>query len=223
MRYEIKFPLNYNDLNKLDSWIDSAKQIKNLHSTRYINNIYFDDINFSSANENLGGFSNKQKNRLRWYTDLNDQLSNCTFEIKIKKNRLNYKDLYKSDKKIHNISYNILFDKNLNPFQNLTDKQKLNLISLNKKIFPVIQNNYKRKYLIYKNKIRLTIDSELNYTNIKNKKDIFYLNKFYILEIKFSEEDKKIALEILKSVPFINSKFSKYIHGLRVLNKVSFF
>ena len=170
MRYEIKFPLNYNDLNKLDSWIDSAKQIKNLHSTRYINNIYFDDINFSSANENLGGFSNKQKNRLRWYTDLNDQLSNCTFEIKIKKNRLNYKDLYKSDKKIHNISYNILFDKNLNPFQNLTDKQKLNLISLNKKIFPVIQNNYKRKYLIYKNKIRLTIDSELNYTNIKKKK-----------------------------------------------------
>ena len=106
MRYEIKFPLNYNDLNKLDSWIDSAKQIKNLHSTRYINNIYFDDINFSSANENLGGFSNKQKNRLRWYTDLNDQLSNCTFEIKIIKNRLNYKDLYKSDKKIHNISYN---------------------------------------------------------------------------------------------------------------------
>ena len=63
----------------------------------------------------------------------------------------------------------------------------------------------------------------MSYNNLKNKKNIFYLNKFYILEIKFNKENRNIAFEILKSVPFRNFKFSKYIHGLRVLNKISFF
>ena len=49
MRYEIKFPFNFNDLNKLSSWINGTKQIKKLYSTRYINNIYFDDCDFSST------------------------------------------------------------------------------------------------------------------------------------------------------------------------------
>ena len=223
MRYEIKFPFNFNDLNKLNTWINGIKNINQIHSTRYINNVYFDDVNFSSAQENLAGFSNKKKNRLRWYNSLDNELSDCTFEIKIKHNRLNYKDLYKSEKKIDKIKYINLFDKKLNPFVNLSNKQKINLFELNKKIFPVIQNKYKRKYLIYKNKVRLTIDNEMEYTNIKNNKKIYYLSKFYVLEIKFKEEDKNIAYEILKSVPFVNSKFSKYIHGLRVMNKVSFF
>jgi hypothetical protein len=223
MRYEIKFPFNFNDLNKLNSWIDGIKKIKKIHSKRYINNVYFDDINFSSAQENLDGFSNKKKNRLRWYTSLDNELSNCTFEIKIKQNRLNYKDLYKSDKKIDKIKYIHLFDKYLNPFVNLSKDQKLNLFKLNNKLFPVIQNKYKREYLIYKNKVRLTIDNEMEYINVRDNKKLNYLSKFYVLEIKFKEEDKKLAFEILKSVPFVNSKFSKYIHGLRVMNKVSFF
>ena len=223
MRYEIKFPFNFNDLNKLSSWINRTKQIKKLYSTRYINNIYYDDFDFSSAYQNLDGFANKQKNRLRWYTDLDGLLSDCTFEIKIKQNRLNYKDLYKTKKKIHDINFNNLFNISLNQFINLSEIQKFNLVNLNKKIFPVIQNKYKREYLIYKQKVRLTIDSELSYINLKNKKNIFYLNKFYILEIKFNKENRNIAFEILKSVPFRHFKFSKYIHGLRVLNKVSFF
>jgi hypothetical protein len=136
---------------------------------------------------------------------------------------LNYKDLYKSEKKIDKIKYIHLFDKYLNPFVNLSKDQKLNLFKLNNKLFPVIQNKYKREYLIYKNKVRLTIDNEMEYINVRDNKKLNYLSKFYVLEIKFKEEDKKLAFEILKSVPFVNSKFSKYIHGLRVMNKVSFF
>jgi len=53
MRYEIKFILNDFELFKLRSWIVSQTRFKTKYDTRKVNSIYFDDINDSSANDNL--------------------------------------------------------------------------------------------------------------------------------------------------------------------------
>ena len=60
---------------------------------RKINSLYFDDLNYSSINENLDGTSEKKKYRIRWYGPKN-KLNNPIFEIKIKKNFENYKKLF---------------------------------------------------------------------------------------------------------------------------------
>ena len=38
---------------------------------RKINSLYFDDLNYSSINENLDGVSEKKKYRIRWYGSKN--------------------------------------------------------------------------------------------------------------------------------------------------------
>ena len=92
MRHEIKFILNDFELLKFKSWIISQTRFKKKYEPRTVNSIYFDDINDSSANDNLAGISLREKYRLRWYNNDFDKITR--FEIKKRVNRLNYKEYF---------------------------------------------------------------------------------------------------------------------------------
>ena len=82
MRYEIKFILNDNELAEFKSWIISQTRFKKKYNPRIVNSIYFDDINDSSANDNLAGISLREKYRLRWYNKNINKIAK--FELKKK-------------------------------------------------------------------------------------------------------------------------------------------
>ena len=85
MRYELKFKFHQNELSKFKLWLNSKKNLKKIYNKRIIHNIYYDDGNLSSAIDNIIGLPNRKKYRLRWYEDLQNNISKPLFEIKIKK------------------------------------------------------------------------------------------------------------------------------------------
>ena len=82
MRSEIKIPINNNFELYFDNWINFKSKIQKQYKDRFINSIYYDNDNFTTARDNLAGISNRRKYRIRWY---NDKDKNFNYEIKIKK------------------------------------------------------------------------------------------------------------------------------------------
>ena len=55
MRYEIKFILNSIEFDKFKTWLLINTGFVKKYEPRLVNSIYFDDLNNSSANDNLAG------------------------------------------------------------------------------------------------------------------------------------------------------------------------
>ena len=92
MRYEIKFILNSIEFDKFKTWLLINTGFVKKYEPRLVNSIYFDDLNNSSANDNLAGVSIREKYRLRWYNKDFSHLAK--FELKRRHNRLNYKKYF---------------------------------------------------------------------------------------------------------------------------------
>ncbi len=223
MRYELKFKFNELDLSKFKIWSSSKKNLKKIYYKRIIHNIYYDDANFNSAMDNIIGLPNREKYRLRWYEDFNHNLSKPLFEIKIKKNRLNFKETFYTNDDFKYSNFNDVFSKKYSFKVKNNEKKSINLNKFHRVLNPVLKNNYTREYFSYKNKVRLTLDQPCVYTEISKNNFIKYFLKFYILELKFEPEMLNYAKELTCDMPFNFSRFSKYIHGLYILKKLSFY
>ena len=81
-RYERKFIIEQSRLNDLLSSLYSSSYNEK-YSERRINNIYYDDYNFSAVSENLDGLSERKKYRVRWYGEIYEK-SNKVLETKVK-------------------------------------------------------------------------------------------------------------------------------------------
>ena len=82
MRNEIKIPVNKDFNLYFDHWKDFQNKISRPYKDRLINSIYYDDENFTTAQNNLSGISNRRKYRIRWY---DNKFKDFFYEIKIKK------------------------------------------------------------------------------------------------------------------------------------------
>ena len=219
MRNEIKFPINNNlDLN-FQSWKDFKKQVRRLHDDRVVNSIYYDTENFSAANNNLMGISNRSKYRIRWY---NHEKSNFFYEIKIKKNNLGKKIILKSKEGLKNTD-------NYFSHKNVFLKEKENEFFLNHinefNLKPVLKISYLRSYFIFNKKVRMTYDRNIKYTflnrySIKDNEIKDFMN---VLELKFNQENYGIAADLVKDMNFIPKRFSKYLRGLYLTGKAIYF
>lgn len=204
-RYERKFVIATNRLNGLIGSLYSQNYLEH-YPGRRINNIYYDDYNFSSVSENLDGLSERKKYRVRWYGE-KDSNTNKTLEVKVKNEFMNYKINVKlgliklnSLNNINNFNDDIiksLNEKNEYYYQNLLLRKRLTLF-----------NSYKRLYFInHKDDIRLTIDSDLHFfspvTNLKLKE------KNIIIEAKFNRDNN--FLNKFKHLSL--TRYSKYVKG----------
>lgn len=238
-RYERKYLVPTHCAEYLETLIKlHPKFFSEIHQTRIINNIYFDDQRLTNYFENLNGVGYRLKHRLRWYSPdyifLNTSqnfslkgLSSPHFEIKKRTGDIISKYLYRSSSVYDEISsilpesIKLLFREVENSFTNnfsyeAKKSQQLALRKI-KQYQPVIVNSYTRKYFLSANhKVRLTIDSDIRFHEIFNKrinwKHYFQLPAT-ILEIKADREYDQEMADTAKFFPLPLTKSSKYVLG----------
>jgi SPX domain protein involved in polyphosphate accumulation len=203
-RFEKKIILNKNNYSLL---YELLMHFKPIFPERKINNVYFDDLNYSFYFDHLNGACDREKHRVRWYPSFGSnpiEASQYFYEIKKKKNDLSLKRTNSIDQNdIHKITTNSI-----------------------KLIDPSLYNEYFRKYYVNKeNTLILTHDYKIKFAkctrfekaeNFKNFNIISIAEE--ILEIKFEEKNKSdfIALcDKFKNVKISN--FSKYINGMQLV------
>ena len=181
---------------------------------RWVNNIYFDNSYLDSLNQSIEGSYMRCKTRLRWYGNYLD-FSNPNLEFKIKKGYMNTKSAY-------SCSY---LNANINsPFKinNISDLNPLPKMIL-KDMYPIISNRYYRKYLVSSDKkVRITIDSDLNFSSLRNNslnKIIWKKEKLLsIIEIKFKDfANAPRTLMTLLQKHYLLSQISKYSYGIQLI------
>tara|TARA_B100000242_G_C42901996_1_gene418337 strand:- start:140 stop:796 length:657 start_codon:yes stop_codon:yes gene_type:complete len=209
MRYEVKIPLSFDNLNIFEKWLLNQKNINKIYKPRIISSIYYDDINLGFANDNLIGISNRIKIRLRSY----NLSENFNYEFKIKKNKIGTKIIIPSKKNINEIDLKKILSVSNKEIIDNSFAKEINSILINKKLLPIIKVTYKRKYYSFKNSVRITFDYPSTYFNYSNMNGINH-DHINVLEIKFHPDDYYFAQNLIHNSPFIPKRFSKYLRAL---------
>jgi len=215
MRYEIKIPILFLDMNNIKNKFLRIKNLNRHYKDRFISSIYFDTNDLKFANYNIEGISNRYKFRIRWY----NKDKNFNYEIKRKFNKLSEKTVYPSDLEIGDNFENLFSKKNLDLNKKVNNNEKF--IINNFKLSTKLKVKYLREYYIYKKTVRVTIDHTPIYNNLFNKiKKI--KDTFSILEIKFEEKDYDIASNLIKLFKINPKRYSKYVKGLSMTNRLNY-
>ena len=219
-RYERKCVVPRSLIRDLEYYIKTHPAIfTEVYSERYVNNIYFDTIDYKNFFDNVYGNVNKIKPRIRWYGELFGLVKHPILEYKIKKGLLNKKKSYPIS------SFHLNSNINISMIKSILNKSELpfNINDQMKRIFPSLLNRYSRKYFLSADKkYRITIDNNLYYLKI-SRTNFSFMNCFInrnniILEIKYNENDDVNIDQITQSLPLRYSKNSKYIDGISQIN-----
>lgn len=205
-RYEKKYLIPMEELEWLKARVES-KGLQPIYHPRYVNNIYADTFNLHHLNENIEGVSRRQKMRMRWYGDSLGELK-ITGEFKIKQEDVNRK---------HTQKLGVYHRYNAEDIESIFQDARAKWLIKEPDLKPILgsyrvtlENRYARTYLLTADKkIRLTIDTEMSYTNLINgisARDLEYA----IVELKCGV-DHPIVNDLL---PYNLSKSSKYVEGL---------
>ncbi|MCK4533399.1 VTC domain-containing protein [bacterium] len=197
----------------------NPEMFSEIYYQRFVNNLYLDTFNRKSYFDAVNGVTVRVKVRIRWYGDLFGKIKNPILEFKIKKGLWSSKKLFSLDK--FSINNDLELDGILNILKksNIPDILKLNLNSLE---FSLL-NRYKRKYFLSADSnYRITIDSEMEYYQLKAKDNNFLCHTTdstnTILELKYEQKQDESADKITNFFPFRMTKSSKYINGIERLN-----
>lgn len=218
MRIEIKMPYNSGQIINVEKNLSSIKDLKEHHPKRIVNSVYYDNLDFRIAKDNIDGLSKRCKIRIRHYGNTNDE--NCSLEIKKKINRFGFKDVFSLNKKINEIDLKKLFSLKNQEYKNLIKDSFTEKFITQDYLQPQIRVSYLREYYIF-GKIRLTHDKKISYIPYGTNKFItqkIMNDDFNVLEFKFDYknlEDLKFILEKIKLKP---KRFSKYLRGLSFFN-----
>ena len=156
-RNETKFRLSYGDQYLLKSKLLSLG-MKQLYPSRFINSQYFDTEKLQMFFDSEEGIVPRKKIRVRWYHERHEK--NLETKISSTEGRFKIKKKY-----VSNLNNLFVYD------------------HLYGKIFPSILVNYKREYYNFKN-LRLTFDSSINYTDLRNQNLKRFNDKETVLEVK---------------------------------------
>tara|TARA_B100000035_G_scaffold302705_1_gene300573 strand:+ start:108 stop:755 length:648 start_codon:yes stop_codon:yes gene_type:complete len=208
-RLEKKFIYNIGDESY--KYFLISGMFKETYPKRFVNSIYFDSDIFQDVWDNINGFGNRKKIRIRWYNELN----NSPVFIEEKK-----KIGFVTQKKIENLG-------NFKNFSDLTlfikneDYQKSSLFK-NKKINikKALIVQYERNYFeLYNKKLRVTVDKKLKiFQKFPNK---FIENDKLIIELKYSVKNSSYVNNFVKNnfLDNRNQKYSKYVNSFIDMNE----
>tara|TARA_B100000287_G_C20512366_1_gene733561 strand:- start:25 stop:678 length:654 start_codon:yes stop_codon:yes gene_type:complete len=185
---------------------------KKIYFQRIVNSIYIDNENFKNVWDNINGFPQRSKYRIRWYNTIKN--SKIFFEEKNKLNQTTFKN--KNEIGPFKNEDDLMIFLNSDEFKkNFLSKYKFNLKN-------ILKVSYKRSYYIDpKNKIRATLDKNItiNKKYLNNKEGI-YLDK-NILELKYKVEDSNYCNELVlnSKLENRNKKYSKYVQSFVEMNE----
>ena len=219
-RYEIKYKIHHNQNLLLENWLSTKINKATIYEPRWNNTIYYDTTDLSSAEDNLSGYSDRVKYRVRWYgNNLISQKLNI--EYKIKKNKLSYKKIFKSNLKLNDLVSINPFNLNFYNKENEDDKEFVFNILGSRNYYPIIQIKYLRQYFYY-DKIRITVDKKLDY-KLYNNKNFSSSDDNIILELKTNEKNLINLKNLISKIPFMVTRNSKYLTGLNACKKANFY
>lgn len=215
-RYESKFVFRLIDENScFKRFIDAGLPLEKHYPERVINNIYFDDNNFTLYSDNLSGKSKRKKLRFRWYG--NEKIHNKgNLELKLKDNNLGSKIID------HNISVNKIFESRISEVKKQilehVDNKYLWYI-LKQYLNPTIFNSYRRSYYKIDRNIRVTFDRLICTKFLKGSKNILESLQtrdpsILIIEIKCDVGSEKVLREYIGRLGMTRTRYSKYASGL---------
>ena len=213
-RIEKKFVFLPGDKKKIDL-LKIEGFFKKIYFNRRVNSIYYDTIDLNCLWDNINGYSNRNKYRVRWYDEI--QNSEVFFEKKTKINQTTQKIRVSLGKFKDNESLNNFLK--TNEFINkIFDITTLNLVR-------VLNVSYDRDYYICtENKLRITFDQKI--TTHQNSDGKFFKNfvdlNNNILEFKYLNENSEYVRNKMYNLNFNvrNQKFSKYVQSFMVLNEM---
>tara|TARA_B100000035_G_C20850165_1_gene487056 strand:- start:162 stop:752 length:591 start_codon:yes stop_codon:yes gene_type:complete len=186
-RKEKKYRLSFSDLSKLKSLLVNSGMTE-IYPKRKIFSKYFDTLDLKMFNDSEEGLLPRKKIRIRWY---------------------NYESKINLETKISSIEGRFKKSKLIN---NIKDDDKFYLRdNFYGKIYPSILVSYKREYYQFK-KLRLTFDTNIQYTDLQKNKKIVYSDKEVVMEVKtdsFTPDDY-----IDDVVKYPTTRFSKYSRGV---------
>ena len=218
-RYERKFLNSELDRYELESIVKLHPAIfSEIYHQRFVNNIYFDTINWSSYFDNAIGISQRLKVRIRWYGDLFGFIKKPVLELKIKKGFLGGKLKYPLDSFYLGSDYSLEVQQGIFAKSGVPDILAEHLKSLK---FALL-NRYSRKYFESADrKFRITIDFDMEFYKIDSTNNSFIErivdHNNTVLELKYSDKDDDDAGSITNHFPFRMTKSSKYVSGIEKL------
>lgn len=203
-RFDTKFIININELNKLllalkDNY--NILDINNIRSFKY-HNLYYDTDNLAFYFDHHNDHSNRLKVRTRKYVDSGDTF----FEIK---KRLNNNKTEKIRHLSENVQLNLLSKNNVF----LKERSEIDLNELK----PKLTVKYNRITLLHKYlDQKITID-----TNIDFKNNIYSANAndLVIIELKQKKQNKTDIESIVRENNGIKTRISKYVLGTILTHK----
>ena len=188
---------------------------KKIYFERMVHSIYFDNENLKNVWDNINGFSQRSKYRIRWYNDLKN--SKVFLE---EKNKLN-QTTFKKKSEIGPFKN----EKDLMIFLNSNEFQKKYLFKYKYNLKNVLKVSYKRSYFIDpKKKIRVTLDQNITV----NKK---YINNNFgisldknIIKLKYDVTDSNYCNQLILNsrLDNRNKKYSKYVQSFVEMNDSGF-
>ncbi len=224
LRYERKFIFRNICLEDLINTVVLTNSFcfEEVFTKRSVNNIYFDDNNFSFYNQNVAGDGERKKYRLRWYNDIFSMIKSPTLEIKKKFGEVGDKVSFK----IKNFETDMsLLNTDQIYSQILCAIKKTNNKKLTSEIynlFPALYNTYERRYFLsYCEKFRITLDFNMNFFNPNSYNNFYSMdNKVddIVLELKYGKEHDNESRILTQQLNTRLTKNSKYVRGIDIIN-----
>ncbi len=220
-RYEVKFLLNEIQLSEFEFWMAAQTSMSEAYPDRVVNSLYFDDVDYRAARDNLTGLPNREKFRFRWYGDaVDEKVIDLRLERKVREGRLGFKqscplEMIEDRLLVTNLA-DLVSECREEFFQvGLMDGDLLS------QLMPTLYVNYNRQYFQDINDVRITIDRSIGFSNVQANAQLFqsrsipYSKK--IVEIKFSPELKENVTHLIRSLHIAPKRCSKYLHGLSMI------
>ncbi len=218
-RYERKFNVVGLSASEIENIVKiHPAMFSEIFHKRYVNNIYFDDFNYSNFLQNLSGQAKRNKYRIRWYGDFMGYIEKPVLEIKVRQGYVGKKPIFAIKPFI------VKEDMNVDVILKSIDSSSLPdevMLALNFQK-PVLANRYLRKYFkSADDKFRITIDSDVSYFRMSGVNFSFKhkLTDFetIVMEIKYNIKDEDKISDITSAFPFRITRNSKYVNGIENL------
>ena len=224
IRHEMKFILDEVRLCEAEEWMQRATSCREVFQVRKVNSLYFDDPHYEALKDNLMGMPNREKLRLRWYSDTEGHgCISPKVEVKIREGRVGYKKtvpLEDSDTNLVEVNYQQLFAEICS---RLPENHNL---PLNKFFIPTLHVSYDRTYFEAPNGIRMTIDRNIKFydPNQHQSPATAFAHNYnrIIMELKFPPELKNHVAGLLRRSNLTPQRHSKYVAGLAVFGRANY-
>ena len=208
-RHEDKLPLQRQQYQELrTAFIDMGLHPRATYADRRVHSIYLDTPEFNDYHDNVSGLSRRSKTRFRWYQE---DAKHMVLEIKRKKNKIATKYQFQMKNPCGLMPRDQCLLRSL-VTENL-DRFPAGIAGLNR---PVLEVDYRRSYFELKHGIRMTIDQEIQYRKLSPTVSCQMKRSpvDYVVEFKYSMDQKKEFSDLLRDLPFRIFRHSKYVVGM---------